>query len=149
MKRNRTLTLLDFVLLGATVALIAALFWQAPAHAQTPTFTVTLKWTPPTLNTDSTPLTNLAGYRVYYGTSAAIVTAKTNRVDVTSAAAAQFVLTQNQLQANTLYFFGVSAVNALGVESPLSNIAQKATPDTRTPGAPTGVTVDIVFSAGP
>lgn len=126
------------LLLGAIAAL-----------AQTPTFTVTLKWTPPTTNTDTTPLTNLAGYRVYYGTSAAIVTAKTNRVDVASATAVQHVLTQNQLQANTLYFFGVSSVNALGVESALSNIAQKATPDTRTPGAPTNVTVDIVFSAGP
>ena len=29
----------------------------------------TLSWTPPTQNMDGTPLTNLAGYRVYWGTS--------------------------------------------------------------------------------
>ena len=29
----------------------------------------TLSWTPPTTNTNGTSLTNLAGYRIYYGTS--------------------------------------------------------------------------------
>ncbi len=31
--------------------------------------TATLSWTPPTQNTDGSPLTDLAGYRVYWGTS--------------------------------------------------------------------------------
>ena len=34
------------------------------------TGSVTLSWTAPTRNTDGTALTNLAGYRVHYGTSA-------------------------------------------------------------------------------
>ena len=29
---------------------------------------VTLSWDPPTTNADGTPLTDLAGYKVYYGT---------------------------------------------------------------------------------
>lgn len=145
----RRLQLIDYFLLGSIVAMLVGLWWISPASAQTaPTFTVTLQWTPPTQNTDNTPLTNLAGYKVYYGTSAAIVAAKTNRVDVTTASAVQYVLTQNQLAGNTLYFFAVTAVSATGAESPLSNVAQKQTPDTRVPNAPTNVTVAITFNAG-
>lgn len=33
------------------------------------TVSKTLEWTPPTQNEDGTPLTNLAGYRIYYGTT--------------------------------------------------------------------------------
>jgi hypothetical protein len=31
---------------------------------------VTVSWSPPTTNADGTPITNLAGYRIYYGRSA-------------------------------------------------------------------------------
>src|SRR5271167_1095091 len=34
----------------------------------------TLIWSAPTENTDGTPLTNLAGFHVYYGTSASALT---------------------------------------------------------------------------
>src|SRR4029453_5899928 len=34
----------------------------------------TLSWTPPTRNTDGTTLTNLPGYRIYYGTSSGSLT---------------------------------------------------------------------------
>ena len=37
--------------------------------AAPPTGTVTLSWTPPTTNSDGSPLTDLAGYRIVYGTA--------------------------------------------------------------------------------
>ena len=36
----------------------------------TATGSATLSWTPPTANTDGTALTDLAGYKIYWGTSA-------------------------------------------------------------------------------
>src|ERR1700686_4746433 len=46
---------------------------QSPPPAPAPTPTVgaaALSWTAPDQNTDGSTLTNLAGYRIYYGTSA-------------------------------------------------------------------------------
>ncbi len=37
-----------------------------------------ISWTPPTTNTDGTALTNLAGYRIAYGTSATSLTSVAN-----------------------------------------------------------------------
>lgn len=162
----------DWLLFAALGAILAVGFgFLRPATGQSgPTFTVTLKWTPPTQNTDGSPLTNLAGYIVYYSTAArpalcanplapnpgatpaqqaacsAWITAA-GKVDVTSAAAAQQVLTEQQLTANTGYFFSVAAKNTPGSLSAFSNEASASTPDTRVPGAPTSVTVDIVFNA--
>lgn len=62
-----------------------------------------LTWTPPTLNTDNTPLTNLAGYRVHYGASATSL--------------AQAVQLNNP--ATTTY-------TTQGSESSLSNIVSRA-----------------------
>lgn len=138
MNRNRLIASIVFV----CVLYIGC--WMV-AFAQ-PTFTVTLRWTAPTENTDGSPLTNLVGYRVYYGKSEAEVRAKANRIDIDDAAVVQHVMTQNELAANTLYFFGVTAVNSYRVESALSNIAQKLTPSTAVPSPPTNVLVEIVFN---
>ena len=133
----------------ASVALASLLYLgcMVVALAQ-PTFTVTLSWTAPITNEDGSTLTNLAGYRVYYGRSAEEVVIGPNVIEVGDPGAVQHVLTQNVLQPNTLYFFAVTAVNTNGVESALSNIAQHTTPDTSVPGAPTNVSVEIVFNAG-
>jgi hypothetical protein len=78
-------------------------------------------WTAPALNVDGTPYTNAAGYRIQYGTSPS---ALTESVYVQNPAARSW--TSPALAAGT-WHFGVRAVNALGLESDLSNVASKAT----------------------
>lgn len=78
---------------------------------------VTLNWTPPTLNTDSSALTNLNGYKIYYGRSKNNLT---NTVDITNTGITEFVI--ENLSPNTLYYFSITAINSNKVESTQSNI---------------------------
>lgn len=82
---------------------------------------VALAWTAPTSNTDGTPLTDLAGFRVMYGKgnseSGLDSSVYTESPTVTS-------WTSPDLAPGTWYF-GVKAYNALGLESALSNIVSK------------------------
>lgn len=82
----------------------------------------TLSWTAPSLNTDDSALTDLAGYRVYHGTSAA---ALTDVVQVTGSATTTY--TYNQLASGT-HYFAVSAYNSSGVESGRSAAGSKTIP---------------------
>lgn len=77
---------------------------------------VTLSWTPPTTNVDGTPMTDLAGYRIYYGRSA---TTLDEFVPVTNAGTTRFVV--DNLSPATWYF-SMTAVNSAGVESSLSGV---------------------------
>jgi hypothetical protein len=79
----------------------------------------TLSWTVPTLNTDGSPLTNLAGYRIYYGTDSTALaqTANIDTADTTSYAV-------SGLSSGTWYF-AISAYTTAGTESVLSNLASK------------------------
>jgi hypothetical protein len=79
----------------------------------------TLSWTPPTQNTDGSALTNLAGYRVYWGPA---VGNYTSSVTLNTAGVTSYVV---ESLAPGTYYFAVSAVNAGGVESTLSNSASK------------------------
>lgn len=79
----------------------------------------TLSWTVPTQNTDGSPLTNLAGYHIYYGTSAASLS---NMVAVASPGATSYTL--SKLSAATWYF-GIKSYTTSGVESVLSNVGSK------------------------
>ncbi|MFO7304801.1 MAG: putative Ig domain-containing protein [Gammaproteobacteria bacterium] len=81
--------------------------------------TATLSWTPPTRNTDGTPLTNLAGYRIYYGTSA---NALTRQIQVANPGLSTYVI--SDLSRGTWYF-AVRAYNTAGVESDSSNVVSK------------------------
>jgi Fibronectin type III domain len=83
------------------------------------TGSATLNWSPPTENTDGTPLTNLAGYYVHYGTSDASLAWT---IDVADASAATYVV--RGLTPGT-YYFAVSAYNSLGLEGAWSNLASK------------------------
>lgn len=81
--------------------------------------TVTVSWTTPTQNTDNSELTDLAGFKVYYGESendlstvVSIDNASTKSVEISD-------LTPSN------YYFAVTAVNSIGVESSLSNIVSK------------------------
>lgn len=79
----------------------------------------TLAWEAPTSNTDGTPLTNLAGYRIYYGSNAADLT---QTVQITSVGLQTYVI--DNLQAGTWYF-AIMAVTTTGTESALSNMVSE------------------------
>lgn len=81
-----------------------------------------LSWTPPTQNTDGSAIVNLAGYNVYYGTSA---TQLGNKVVVSNPGATSY--TVSNLASGT-YYFAITAYTADGVESALSNVSSKSIP---------------------
>lgn len=85
----------------------------------TTTRSVTLSWTPPTQNTDGSTLTNLSGYRIYYGTSQGNYS---NLITINNPGVANY--TVDNLAPNTYYFVS-TAVNGQGVESDYSNVAVK------------------------
>jgi len=79
----------------------------------------TLSWSAPTQNADGTSLTNLAGYRIYYGTSS---TALTQVVQVANAGMVNYVI-ENLSPAT--YYFAVRAYSRSGSESTNSNVVSK------------------------
>ena len=79
----------------------------------------TLSWTPPTTNTNGSPLTNLAGYRVYWGPAAG---SYPNSVTLSNPGLTSYVV--GNLAPGT-YYFVVSARNSSGVESAMSNSGSK------------------------
>lgn len=100
-----------------------------------------LSWTPPTANTNGTPLTDLSGYRVVWGTSA---TALTSVVQLATPGVSRYTVTG--LPAGTM-FFGVKAYNSTGVESLLSNVVSKAI--TTTPAATGEAVVSVTVTPRP
>jgi hypothetical protein len=72
---------------------------------------VTLSWQPPAQNDDGTALTDLAGYRIYYGRSERDLT---RVVDVNNAGLTRYVI-DSLSQAE--WFFVMTSVNSQGVES--------------------------------
>jgi len=83
------------------------------------TGSVTLSWTAPTKNTDCTALTNLAGYRVHYGTSAG---SYTNSVQLPNKSLTSVVI-EDLTPAR--WYFAVKAYNTSGVESTFSGSVSK------------------------
>lgn len=79
----------------------------------------TVRWTPPTTNTDGSALTNLAAFRVYYGTSSTSLTRVSEVNDISSSATTIGGLTP------ATWYFKVRAVNASQVESSDSNVTSK------------------------
>lgn len=95
----------------------------------------TVNWVPPTANDDGSPLTDLAGFRVYYGTSASM---SSNQIkDVAQPGASSVVIGPGLAPAT--YYVVVSAYNSKGVES----VKVPAPPASRTLGA--GATVGQAF----
>ena len=81
--------------------------------------TASLIWSRPTENTNGTPLTNLAGYVIRYGTS---TTALNSKISVASASATGVEIT-NLSPGN--WHFAVSSINTANVEGPVSAIVGK------------------------
>ena len=80
----------------------------------------TLSWQPPTTNTNGSALTNLAGYKIYWGTSPGNYSSSTT---VMNPGLTSYVV--GSLTPNT-YYFAVTALNGSGTESTFSNSATKA-----------------------
>jgi len=82
----------------------------------------TLNWMPPTRNTNGSALTNLSGYRIYYGTAANSLghTINVATIGVTS-------YTISNLSTGTWYF-QMTAYTSGGVESALTSLVSKTIP---------------------
>jgi hypothetical protein len=80
------------------------------------TKSVTLSWKAPTENANGTALTNLAGYRIRYGTTPDSLT---NTITIDTVARTTEVV--SNLTSGT-YYFAVMAFNTVGVDSKLSNV---------------------------
>jgi len=110
---NIVITVYDGYMKGTLSAF--SIVVQPAAATSTPVVTTTvgsatLSWVPPTANSDGTVLTNLAGYRIYYGTTSQLG----QSVTVANPGLTRYVL--SGLAANTWYF-AMSAYNSAGVES--------------------------------
>jgi hypothetical protein len=81
-----------------------------------PESVVTVSWTSPTMNTNGTAVTDLAGYHIYYGPTS---TQLNQVIDVAGADITKFVL--SNMSAGTWYF-AVAAYNSEKVESTLSAV---------------------------
>jgi len=79
----------------------------------------TLSWNPPTENSDGSTLTDLAGYRIYYGRNRDNLS---QVVVLSNPGLTRYVL-ENLTPAR--WFFAMSSVNVDGVESGRSQIASK------------------------
>lgn len=82
----------------------------------------TLTWTAPTQRTDGSPLTDLAGYKVYWGRESRRYT---QSVNINNPAVTAYVV--ENLGSGT-YYFATTAVTTSGLESAFSNEATKTIP---------------------
>jgi len=104
-------------------------FSDGTATASLPSFSIavmavatgsaTLNWMSPTTNTDGSPLTNLAAYRVRWGTTQGNYTSS---VRLDNPGLATYVV--DGLAPGT-YYFVVTAISSTGAESQFSNVASK------------------------
>jgi hypothetical protein len=92
---------------------------SAADSSSPPTGSVTVSWTPPIENTDGSTLTNLSGYRIYYGTSQ---TNLNQVVNITNPGLATYVLSN---LAATTWYFALTSVNSNGTESPRSAVVSR------------------------
>lgn len=79
----------------------------------------TLSWVPPTQNADGSPLTDLSGYKIYYGKSS---TNLNQVVNIASAGITRYVI-ENLSPAT--WYFSMTSCNSTGVESDRSTAASK------------------------
>jgi hypothetical protein len=91
----------------------------AIAVTQVANGSATVSWAAPTRNTDGSALSNLAGYRILYGTSS---NALYQTIQVANPGIASYVV-ENLSPAT--YYFAVKAYTSTGAESSQSNVSSK------------------------
>jgi hypothetical protein len=82
----------------------------------------TLTWTPPTRNSDGSPVTDLAGYTINYGTDP---NALNSSIKVSGGGMNSFEITG--LTPGLVYYFSVTAFNSAGMDSGDSNHSDQTT----------------------
>jgi len=115
-------TYADIIISVSNGTLAASLPAFSISVNQPTTGAATVTWSIPTQNTNGTPLVNLAGYKIYYGTSA---NSLSQSVQVANPGATSYAFTN--LAAGTWYF-GIVDYTTNGVESGFSNIASTTIP---------------------
>jgi large repetitive protein len=91
----------------------------APVSDSSASGAVLLSWQPPTENVDGSPVSNLAGYHIYYGKTADDLT---STVTVSGADTTSYVVKGLEEGA---YYFSVVAFNSAGMVSGKSNLADQ------------------------
>jgi hypothetical protein len=104
---------------GSSGASTASASPSATASTTPTSGIATLSWLAPTTTTDGAALTDLAGYRIYYGGNPAGLT---QTVQLTSVGLQTYVI---QNLASGTWYFAVTAVASTGVESALSDVVSK------------------------
>ena len=105
------------MLIGTFVSAMMTVLCVMPAVAGT----ATLTWQQPTTYEDGTPLTDLAGYKIYYGTSSGVYT---KTIDVGKVLTYQLP----NLTDGVTYYFNVTAYNTGLIESGYATEASKTIP---------------------
>ena len=82
--------------------------------------TATLSWVPPTENTDGSPLTDLAGYKIYYGTTAGNYP---NVITIDNPGIATYII--DNLPPGYTYYFVITSFDSFGQESEYSDVGSK------------------------
>ena len=99
----------------------------APTPAPSPpgpvtTYSATVSWSVPLLNTDGTSLTDISGYRIYYGTSADDLS---QSILISAPGITNHVV--SGLAPGT-YYIAVVTLNSMGIPSDLSTPASATVP---------------------
>ena len=81
----------------------------------TGTSSATLSWNPPVQRTDGTPLTDLAGYKIFYGRMSGIYD---YQIDINNPTISTY-LVENLVSGN--WYFALAAYDSQGIESDRSN----------------------------
>jgi len=102
---------------GQASASLAAFSIQV--KAQSTTGSATLSWVAPTTNTDGTPLTDLAGYIINYGTSSGTLN---QQITVSSATATGYTVTG---LASGTWYFTVTAYTSVNTQSAPSDMVSE------------------------
>jgi Putative Ig domain len=102
---------------GGATATVGPFSIQVTTSSASASGSATLSWTPPTENTNGTPITDLAGYEIHYGTSADSLT---QTIQVVGAATTEYEISN---LAEGTYYFTVTAYNSQGIQSAPSSMA--------------------------
>jgi hypothetical protein len=97
----------------------APLAQGAPSGTSSSVSSVTLTWVAPTDNTNGSPLTDLAGYHIHYGTSPDNLT---QVIELAGTGTTEFELSG---LAHGTYYFAVTAYTSMGTESAESDMGYK------------------------
>jgi uncharacterized protein YfaP (DUF2135 family) len=82
-----------------------------------------LVWDAPSSNTDGSPATDLAGYKIYYGTVSGNYTAS---IDVGNSTSIPLTTLSSSVPVSGLYYIAVTVYDTAGNESAYSNEISKS-----------------------